>query len=184
MITKKEYDRIRYLRKKAEKMMAKSPDPIRSISKIDRAYIAGIIDGEGSIHMTRKEKYGTFYVFVVVAMSDKGVIQWLADKIGNKATEILYPKKGSFKKTPKPIYRIALQGRRACLLCEVLLPFLKVKKKQAEILMEYPCDARIAPGKKINGSKINEIRIKLKDRLTELNGYYYQNHHPKKRAQT
>ena len=180
MATKKEYDKARYLRRKAEKIANLPPDPLYSISKIDRAYIAGLIDGEGSIHMTRKVKYGTYYAFITVGMSDKGVIEWLANQFGNKATECLYMKKGSFKKTPKPIYRISLQGRRACLLCEILLPYLKVKKKQAEVLMEYPCDARISPGRKIYGSEINEIRIKLKDRLTELNGHYYEKHHPNK----
>lgn len=178
-MTKIDYARVRYLRKKAEKMANLPPDPIYSISKIDRAYIAGLIDGEGSIHMTRKEKYGTFYAFVTVGMSDKAVIEWLANKFGNKMIESLYPIKGSFKKKPKPIYRISLQGRRARCLCEVLLPYFKVKKKQAEVLMEYPCDARIAPGKKINGSKINDVRIELKERLTALNDHYYKRHHPK-----
>lgn len=78
------------------------------------------------------------------------------------------------------MYYLRLQGRRACLLCELLHPYLKVKKNHAEILMEYPCDARIAPGKKINGSKINEVRIMLKNRLTELNENYYKRRHPKK----
>ena len=84
MVTKIEYDKVRYLRKKAERMANVPPDPIYSISKIDRAYIAGLIDGEGSIHMTRKEKYGTFYAFVTIGMTNKDVINWLAKKLGIK----------------------------------------------------------------------------------------------------
>lgn len=172
------YDRARRLRIKAEKTLNKSKDILYSLSEIDKAYISGLIDGEGSIHMTRKIKTGTFHAFVTVAMSDKNVIGWLAKKFGNKTVESSYPVRGSFKKIPKPIYRITLQGRRACLLCELIHPYLIVKRQQAEVLMEYPCDARISPGKKVNGSPINDIRIKLKDRLTELNGYFYQRHHP------
>lgn len=174
------YDQARYLRIKAEKTLNKTKDILYSLSETEKAYIAGIIDGEGSIHMTRKTKTGTFHAFVTVGMSNKAVIDWLAKRFGNKAIESSYPSQGSFKKIPKPIYRISLQGRRACLLCELVHPYLIVKKQQAEVLLEYPCDARIAPGRKVDGSSINEIRIKLKNRLTVLNGYYYERHHPQK----
>lgn len=177
MTTKPEYDKARYLRKKAERIFNSKPDPIHKICDINRAYIAGLIDGEGSIHMTQKIKYGTFYAFVTIGMTDKEVINWLAEKFGNKAVECLRPRGESFKRTPKPIYRVSLQGRRACLLCEILLPFLKVKKKHAEVLLKYPCDARIGPGRKIYGSEINEIRKTLKKELTKLNDYYYQRRH-------
>ncbi len=172
------YDRARYLRKKAERMLNATPDPLYALTNIDRAYIAGIIDGEGSIHMTRKIPTGTFHAFVTVGMTDKFVIEWLASKYGNKAVETVRKPQGPFKRTPKTMYRVSLQGRRACLLCELLLPYLKVKKKQAEVLMEYPCDARIKPGKKVYGSTINKIRRGLRDRLRKLNGHYYSRHHP------
>jgi hypothetical protein len=172
------YDRARYLRKKAERILNSKPDPIYSIPKIERAYIAGLIDGEGSIHITRKAKNGTFYAFVTVRMSDYGVIKWLADKFENKVVDNNYPKQGSFNTKPKTIYGITLQGRRAALLCEILLPYLKVKVKQAKLLLEYPCDARMAWRKKIDGSPINEVRKILKEKMTELNGYYYKKHHP------
>lgn len=180
MFIKSKYDHARYLRKQAERIMNRSKDVLYSLSKIDKAYIAGLIDGDGSIHMTRKTKTGTFYTFVTIGMCDKDVIEWLAEKFGNKAIEVIYKPKESFNKEPRPIYYIRLQGRRACLLCELLHPHLKVKKKHAEVLMEYPCDARIGPRKKIRGSKINDIRIILKERLTELNKNYYERRHPKR----
>jgi len=179
-MNKSSYDHARYLRRKAEQILNRSKDILYSLSVIDRAYIAGIVDGEGSIHMTKKFKTGTWYAFVVIGMTNKNVINWLSQKFGNKTIEVIYRPKGSFKVTPSIIYYVRLQGRRACLLCELIYPYLIVKKQHAEILMQYPCDARIAPGKRVNGSPINEIRTVLKNKLTELNGNYYQRRHPKK----
>ena len=49
--SKKEYDRARYLRLKAEREAQKPKDAIETLMPEERAYIAGLIDGEGSIYV-------------------------------------------------------------------------------------------------------------------------------------
>jgi hypothetical protein len=50
--SKKDYDRARYLRLKAERQARLPPEQIETLTSEERAYIAGLIDGEGSIFVT------------------------------------------------------------------------------------------------------------------------------------
>ena len=177
--SKKAYDRVRYLRRKAERIKNQPPDPITLLSDLELAYIAGLVDGEASIHITSRGRRRTVYPHVAIGMTHKGVIEWLASKLGQRAIYTVRRKRGNFKKTPKPMYYYRVSGKRARLLCEVLIPYLKVKIEHAKVLAEYPCDARIAPGVTIEQTEINAVRERLRKKLTNLNGNYYAYRHPR-----
>ncbi len=162
--TQKEYDRARYIKLKAKRMAQKPPDPITTLMPEERAYIAGLIDGEGSIYIAavgpKRDK--TVYPIVTVAMTHLGVIEWLTERL--KAGTIKLHNQTNLRLYPymKPQYRFQVFGKRAQLLCEAMLPYLKVKKEQASLVMEFPTDARIAPGVKIDRTEINEVRFATK----------------------
>jgi len=169
--TKQDYDRACYQRKKAIRNAEKPPDPITLLTDIELAYIAGLVDGEGSIHATRKETKGTYYPFLCITMTHQGVVEWLAEKVGNKAVYVAAPER--HKLARKPAYSFRLQGRRAKLLCQGLMPYLKVKYYHANILLRWPCDVRIGPGITIDQTGIIPIRENLAAELRKLNGYRY-----------
>ena len=164
--SKRFYDRARYRRLKALQGPAK-PDPIEALCVVDRAYLAGLIDGEGSIYVGAfgPERKRSCYPAVAIGMTDKAIIEWVA---GHFAVKVSYVCK---RKNPKWLdqYFVRLSGKRAQILCRVLLPYLKVKRRQAELVLTFPCDMRIAPGIKIEGTAVNAARFALRDQINALN---------------
>ena len=91
------------------------------------AYIAGIIDGEGSVfYQTASKKF-----IVKVTMTDETVIRWLA-KFGGKFN--VYPRKGKLKTAYSWIIS---RNKDVIYLLIKILPYLIVKKEIAEFAIIY-----------------------------------------------
>lgn len=166
-MNKREYDQRRYQARKTAKMSAARLDPIWELTVEERAYLAGLIDGEGSIYCgaigTHRNK--TCYPCIAIGMTDRDVIEWISSRWGCKVSYVL-------KRTKNPNWLdqhfVRLSGKRAQLLCLVLLPYLRVKRRQAELVGLFPCEAREAPGKRIS-PEVNERRFALRDQINGLN---------------
>ncbi len=91
-------------------------------SRIDRAYIAGILDGEGCITRWR----GTKGWGVQVGMTDKPVIAWLAEMGG---TFTVRP--GGDRRKEQYVWRV-LSQRDVIALLQAVLPYLRVKHERAQ----------------------------------------------------
>lgn len=167
MADKKAYDRKRYEQQKAERVAAALPDPISLMTVEERAYLAGLIDGEGSIYCGAigSSRHKTCYPCVAIGMTDEAVIEWVASRWGCAVSYVL-----KRKNNPKWLdqYFVRLSGKRAQLLCLTLLPYLRVKRRQAELVCGFPCEARIAPGKPI-AAEVNAKRFSLRDQINGLN---------------
>ena len=113
---------------------------IMVINKIEKAYLAGLFDGEGSISIVhqrspRKDnpEHRIHRLVVMIGMTDKPPIQKLYDAF----------KFGCFDEKPikspnhKTIYRVTMCGKQGLKFLETLYPFLIVKKERAEIGMEF-----------------------------------------------
>lgn len=159
---KRAYDRNRYLALRERLMASREPDPIEQISDCEIAYIAGLIDGEGSIYvMKHREK--TFYPAVSICMTHAGVLAWLAGKLGLSVSSV--------PRTPikwRNQFSVRIHGVRAVYLCRRMLPYLKVKREQAELLQQFPCNERKAPGIKLAAS-VNLTRRMLMAKVNGLN---------------
>lgn len=170
-MTKREYDRARYLRIKAEKAAKTPPDPIGLSTLEERAYIAGLIDEEGGIYVAAvgPHRDKTVYPIITIAMTHNDVITWLAEKL--QAGTVKLHNQTNLRRYSylKPQYRVQLFGKREKLLCQMIHPYLRVKAEQARLVTEFPCDARIAPGIKIAKTDINEVRYRLHDQINSLN---------------
>jgi len=156
--------RDRYARQAAIRRASRAADPLHLIGTVDLAYMAGLIDGEGSIYCLAHGGGKTCYPTITVAMTDFGVIEWLASKWRVKTSKM--PRRVA---TYKPAVFVRLSGERARLLCELLLPYLKVKRAQAALVQEFPLDARSGPGIKVGASEINRRRFALRDKINGLN---------------
>lgn len=165
---KRAYDNARYRRRRAEVRALRLLDPITLISGLDRAYLAGLIDGEGSFYCggigTHRNK--TCYPIFAIGMTDEDVLTWMAGLFGCSISYVL-------KRTKNPKWKdqyfVRLSGTRVQILCQILLPYLRVKRQQAELICRFPCDARKAPGFRIAGSEINTERYRLRDQINALN---------------
>jgi hypothetical protein len=168
---KRDYDRARYARLKAKREAQRPADAIATLTPEERAYIAGLVDGEGSIYVAAvgPERHRSVYPIVTIAMTHRGVIDWLTQRL--QAGTVKLHNQTNLRRHPymKPQYRFQVFGKRAKMLCEAMLPYLKVKVEQARLVTTFPVDARIAPGVKIEHSEINEVRYRLRDQINALN---------------
>jgi hypothetical protein len=127
-----------------------------------QAYLAGIIDGEGTIGIYRcKQKNGRhqwcYRLFLLVAGTDPILAQWLKENFEAKiswVTGSYYSKNGW--KTP---FRAAWTTKKAKKLIIELLPFLLVKKQQAVLSLQFPTNYEQCP----------ELRESLYFKMKELN---------------
>ena len=101
-------------------------------SKEDLAYIAGILDGEGCIQVRllkhNGSKWGMMKCEVIIVNTSKELIDWLSKKLN---LDIGVRK----RKNPKwkPCYYVKTTNMyEVLLLLKALLPYLIVKRKQAE----------------------------------------------------
>lgn len=104
----------------------------------DIAYLAGIIDGEGSIYIGNFScnpitKLPYYQTNIQVTNTDKNLIDWLQQIFGglvNKRTKQQMP-----KNSRKQAYTWTISGERLTHLCELILPYLICKRRQAEIMI-------------------------------------------------
>ena len=108
------------------------------LTEIEKAYLAGLIDGEGSISIKKRIKgkpkriTPEYRLVITVTNTCRDVIYFILDKIKGmsgfytKFERIRNPKR-------KPIFEIQLRDKTAELLLKEIFPYLIIKKKQAEL---------------------------------------------------
>jgi hypothetical protein len=167
--SKQEYDRARYKKLKASKETSseKIDKIFEKLTTEDLAYIAGLIDGEGCITMLSCKRLDTCYPAVMVAMTYKPVIEWLAKQF--EAPCHLH-NHTSLRRHPqlKPQYITRVNGYKAKKLCQAILPYMKVKHFQAELVGQFPSDFRKAPGRFL-GEEDKQLRLAIKYKIDEIN---------------
>ena len=96
------------------------------MNDIDLAYLAGLIDGEGSIQVCARRKDGSrFRLILCVAMQNQAPLQFLSDTFNFGTKPRRHRTQGA--------YRIEWQGPKAAVIIEAILPYLKVKQEQARL---------------------------------------------------
>lgn len=103
------------------------------------AYLAGIIDGEGSIYIgnfssnpvTGNRYYQTN---MQVTNTDKPLINWLYQTFGGLISART-PRQLA-KNSTKPAWVWTASGDRITHLCEIIFPYLICKKRQCEIMLK------------------------------------------------
>lgn len=104
------------------------------MTETDKAYIAGIIDGEGciGIYVARGGKgYGSHALQVVVKMSEPQAITMISETFDTPIHV------GGVRGNSRPCGTVTLRAEKALSLLQACLPYLRVKKAQAEIGIEF-----------------------------------------------
>jgi len=166
------YDKARYQARKVKEPTGPA-DPIEMLSDIDRAYIAGLVDGEGCLRIGRvggpkPSRKAYYYPIFLLGMSDEAVILWLRGKLSSGTVKL--NNHTALRRNPrwKPQWQVRLYGKRTQTLCKVLLPYLKVKQAQARVVLEFPCENRMGPGSRLP-QDVKEIRQHFYDVMSNLN---------------
>lgn len=111
---------------------------MKQLSQIDAAYIAGFIDGEGSIaiHRQRNKNTRTGYAYrsgMRVANTDGRVVRWMADVTGIGSVH----SQQAVMRNSRLVWNWSLWSEDAADLLKCLWPLLRVKQQQASLLILF-----------------------------------------------
>lgn len=136
----------------------------------DAAYLAGLIDGEGSVSVNRTRtgksakscRRGFAYrSSLTITMTDMAVLKWAQKTTGVGAI----CKKKTARAKHKPAWAWAVWSVEAADLLRELRPYLKVKRKQADNLITFQSKMR-RPGS--NGLTDHEWEFREECRVKSL----------------
>jgi len=140
------------------------------LTETDKAYLAGLIDGDGSIFLSyfkypayrRGTKKRGIHAVISCAISARS-----ANRI--YAESILTIMGGRISRVEENYWEVSIERRADILqLAEALLPYLRLKKKEAEIMIEY-CKDRLSQLKKRRNAPFTQKSFELVDKIKRLN---------------
>ncbi|MGE3480775.1 MAG: LAGLIDADG family homing endonuclease [Gammaproteobacteria bacterium] len=108
---------------------------VKQLSLTDAAYIAGLIDGEGTVTLARKHRGENRQLAVSISSTERPLLQHVLDVTG--AGKITGKRTAQHHHSPGFTY--AVYNRQALSLLEQISPFLKSykAKRSSLILQEY-----------------------------------------------
>ena len=134
------------------------------MNKLTASYLAGIIDGEGCLDIRKMKNDRRYYsARLRVGMVDKEFIEWLRNSFGGS---IYCRKQNGNNRTS---YTWQVDAKMTMKILEKIYPYLRLKKKQAEIVMKFwktkkyiivPNKRIINPHNKVHKELLPEIRKK------------------------
>ncbi|QGX39147.1 LAGLIDADG family homing endonuclease [Permianibacter aggregans] len=107
---------------------------VKTLSATDAAYIAGLIDGEGTITLIRKHRNENRQLSVSIASSERGILDYVllvtgAGKITRKRTSQAHH---------APQFAYAIYNRQALALLQQVASFLRSYKAQrAQLILQH-----------------------------------------------
>ena len=132
---------------------------------LDTNYIAGMLDADGNISQS-----GNIEIQMRINNTDKAMLYSIALETGAgtmQGGKINDGLNGQPKGT-KPCYSLVFPRRAARVLCALVLPYLRIKKEQAEICIQY---TRCETGQKNLPREEWEKRAELLTKLSKANGH-------------
>lgn len=103
----------------------------------ERAYLAGIIDGEGSIVVSKSSgKNGRslcYQPYIAVSNTEKGLIDWLYNTFGGTRTG--YTRKQLPKNSRKEVFKWQVTGNNIDIICKLIRPYTTIKKGQVDAML-------------------------------------------------
>ena len=109
----------------------------------DLAYFAGLFDGEGSVEIrVAKGKEGKYRLSlgIILVNTYEPILNWIANTLGGKVYPAGYSSKGS------RLWRWQFWGKQIRWLLNAILPYLKIKKDEVELLLYAITLVRPRPG--------------------------------------
>lgn len=156
------------IRTRASKLGLKRPECDRgngfdqalfdAMTEKNAAYFAGFFDGEGCIHIDNKHRLS-----ITVSNTNERVIEMFSTIIGG--TVKIRSRRNSKQ---RDITRWAVSGQRAMMFLEKMLPYLVVKREEAELAISYQKQF-VYTSRKIS-PEMNADRESARQQLSDLKG--------------
>jgi hypothetical protein len=109
------------------------------LTETEKAYLAGMIDGDGAVTIVELRSRGLGYEHYVGALeitnTNLQLIDWVKFRIGHLIERITVDRRRVVK-GQKPVYRLCFRNQRAEEVLRVIYPYLVIKARQAELVFE------------------------------------------------
>lgn len=143
--------------------------PLRSLDDPELvAYLAGMIDGEGTIGIYEmkgpRSLRPSFYVQITVTNTDTVLMDWLVATFGGRVDRRRDPSRSPRHRQP---YAWRVPGDNAEALLHAVLPRLIVKRGQAAVALQLR-ELKLPPGRRLTDADV-VARKALKDEMHRLN---------------
>ena len=110
------------------------------LTELEKAYIAGLFDGEGSISIckfrTKNKNYVCPHYILLITCTNtfKPIIEWLDTVlVGSKQVR----KREWGKENWKTSYAWMASAKKALEVLKIIFPYLKIKKEQSKLAIEF-----------------------------------------------
>jgi hypothetical protein len=135
-------------------------------------YLAGLFDGEGSVVIveTKRAARGmrtAFYLKINIVNTHRGVMTLLRDTFGG------YLSKGRVHEGWAVCWMWELHSNNAMEFLKTLLPYLVIKKREAQIAIEFQKHMEFYGGHGAIPDKVNEYRRSFRTRIQEAREEYF-----------
>ncbi len=149
---------------------------MKPITEIEKSYIAGLVDGEGTIGIYPYKSPKNIYVYffrpmIAISMTSERPILWCYNTTGLGSNRNQLSDYGQ-----KKLYRWQVGGELECIsLIEAIKPYLLVKDEQANLLLEF-FELKDEIRRTRNSRSMDDIEFrnieynKIRNRMRVLNG--------------
>jgi hypothetical protein len=110
---------------------------MKALSETEKAYIAGIVDSEGSIMVEHKPN-DNFTLRVSIYNNSEDLLTWLADRLERNVVVSNF----NTDKGYVPQLMIHLFGKSAKELLGLIQPYLVIKLPLAEVALKFPVEGQ------------------------------------------
>jgi hypothetical protein len=115
---------------------------MKKITQLEWAYLAGILDGEGTISIftsrnsTKGRKYPCYCPRVSISNCDERIMIWLEKTIGGRARPVKRKRETNSRKW-RQSYIWELSRKQAVPILKNILPYLIIKRAQAALFLRF-----------------------------------------------
>ncbi len=131
------------------------------LTNMDAAYIAGLIDGEGSI--TIAESGQDFRLSLTITNTYRPVLEWVQERTGGS----LASRRND--KNRRPIHVLSINNKRVTQILRKIAPYMIIKRQQAQIALDF----QLTKGWQERTDEILEKRAGYKERISQAKQYYF-----------
>ncbi len=143
------------------KSLEKTRDAVELCSDLELAWLAGIVDGEGSLKICRDKNRLT--MFLSINMTHFPTMKKIADLTGSFFHIRI---RGGNR---KPLFCVSISGRRAAVVVKAVKPYLVTKAEQADVLLEFSPTIRNTGAGEVSKTSLS-LREDLREKILILNG--------------
>lgn len=151
---------------------------ISAMTDTDCAYLAGIIDGEGSIFIAHqlpctrkggKRRMDCHTLTLAIGMTDKPTIDWIISKIGARMRNMTFGQRNGLAHIRTPAYLIRCCSQHCVEVLQKTLPYLICKRAEAELGIEF---YQTTKWEQTFGTGANKGRLPLPQEVIDIRSDY------------